>query len=430
MAASNLSDLAETIDRLSAAIPVSPRHEARSVAIVHDYLNQCGGAERVALELARTWPGSPIYTSLYRPASTFPGFAQEKVRVSPLDKLRVDRGFRALAPFYAPAFNSFGVLPQEVVISSSSGWAHAVRTAPESVHIVYCHTPARWLYRPDQHLGRTLGPLLLSPLLGALRRWDRAAARRADVYVANSELVRRRIRRVYGRDARVIYPPVDVEKFRPRPRGERLLVVSRLLPYKRVDLVVRAATRAGIGLDVVGEGPCLHNLREVAGPTVTFHGRVDESAIVELIESCRALCVAGIEDFGIAPVEAGAAGKPVVAFAAGGVLETVKEGVNGALFSEASEESLLQAVQRTDAIDTSAHELAAMANRFSAAVFRQRFKKLVSDVLEDPGSVGPSVRSDRQILESGRRRRITNDGRRHTDGVRAPLRSAPSALER
>jgi hypothetical protein len=174
-----------------------------SVAVVHDYLNQCGGAERVALELAQTWPGAPLYTSLYRPASTFSEFAQLDVRVSPLNRLPVDGHFRALAPLYPLAFRSLGRLAADVVISSSSGWAHGVRTAPGSLHVVYCHTPARWLYRRQEHLGRALGPLLLSPLLGPLRRWDQAAARRADVYVANSRNVRDRIRNLYGRPAEV-----------------------------------------------------------------------------------------------------------------------------------------------------------------------------------------------------------------------------------
>lgn len=352
-----------------------------SVAIVHDYLNQCGGAERVALELARTWPGAPIYTSLYRPPSTFPEFAQLDVHVSPLNRVPVDRGFRVLAPLYPLAFRAFGTLAQAVVISSSSGWAHGVRTAPESLHIVYCHTPARWLYRSEEHLGRGLGPRLLSPLLGPLRGWDQAAARRADAYVANSEQVRARIQGTYRLEASVVYPPVDVERFTPRPRGERLLVVSRLLPYKRVDLTVRAATAAGVGLDVVGIGPSLDDLRAIAGPTVEFHGRVDESAIVELYENCRALCVAATEDFGIAPVEANAAGKPVVAYAAGGALETVTEGVNGALFRQLTEDSLLEALTRADALDASPPELAKLARRFSATVFRDRIRQLVSERL-------------------------------------------------
>ena len=365
--------------------PGAPERRAgaprRSVAIVHDYLNQCGGAERVALELARTWPQAPIYTSLYRPSSTFPGFAEHDVRVSRLDRIPVDSRFRVLAPLYPWAFRDHGLLSERVVVSSTSGWAHGVRTAPGSLHIVYCHNPARWLYRPGEHLTGSLGTMLLGPLLRPLRRWDQAAARKADLYIANAEQVRARIRRIYGRDAAVVYPPVDVERFTPRDRGERLLVISRLLPYKRVDLIVRTATRAGIGLDVVGVGPSLDRLRAIAGPTVEFHGRVDDEAVVELLEGCRALCVAATEDFGIVPVEANAAGKPVVAFAAGGVLESVIDGVSGALFDSLCEQALLAAIVRADAIETSPGDLARLARRFSAARFRSRMKAVVDDAL-------------------------------------------------
>lgn len=362
------------------------------MAVVHDYLNQCGGAERVALELVRTWPGAPLYTSLYRPGSTFADFRQVDVRVSSLDRLPVDAGFRALAPLYPLAFRSLGRLSEDVVISSSSGWAHGVRTAPGSLHIVYCHTPARWLYRREDHLGRSLGPVLLAPLLGPLRRWDQSAARRADIYVANSRQVQTRIRAVYGRESEVIYPPVSVDRFTPRPRGERLLVISRLLPYKRVDLVVRAASRAGIGLDVVGVGPQLEELRALAAPGVTFHGRVDERGVAELLEGCRALCVAGTEDFGMAPVEAGAAGKPVVAYAAGGALETVQDGINGALFAEPTEDALLAAIRRADALTTSPEQIARLASRYSVAAFRERLSVLVARGLAERASQPASER--------------------------------------
>ena len=348
----------------------------QSVAVAHDYLNQCGGAERVALELARIWPATPIYTSLYRPSSTFAAFAEEDVRTTPLNAVPVDKHFRALAPLYPVAFRSLGTLDQEVVISSSSGWAHGVRTGSDSLHIVYCHTPARWLYRSDDHLGRSLGPRLLRPALGPLRRWDQAAARRADVYVATSEWVRERIMRVYGRDSEIVHPPIEVERFTPRPRGERLLVVSRLIPWKRVDLVVRAATRARMPLDVLGDGPMLGDLRATAGPTVAFHAP-DETKVVQLLENCRALCVAGTEDFGMAALEANAAGKPVVAHGSGGALETVRDGETGALFTELTEEAVLDAIDRADHIDASPEQFAAHARKFSAEAFRSQMQQLV-----------------------------------------------------
>jgi len=356
-----------------------------SVAIVHDYLNQCGGAERVVIELARMWPTAPIYTSLYRPRSTFAEFSGSDVRTTWLDRLPLDRAFRVLAPLYPLGFRSFGTLDQQLVISSSSGWAHGVRTAPESLHVVYCHTPPRWLHRRQEHLGRSFGPVMLGPLNGPLRRWDRRAALRADVYVANCENVRRRIQDVYGRDAEIVHPPVDVDRFSPRPRGQRLLVISRLLPYKRVDLIVRAATKAGIGLDVVGVGPSLKALHAAAGSGVVFHGRVDDVALQQLIEGCRALCVAATEDFGIAPLEALAAGKPVVAYAAGGVLETLRDGVTAAFFRERTVDAVLDAVRRADALSAEPADLAAAARRFSPEVFQERLASVLARSLAARG---------------------------------------------
>ena len=353
---------------------------ATDVVLVHDYLNQRGGAERDVLELAAMFPRAPLYTSLYRPASTFPGFAQLDVRATFLNRIPVDRRFRALFVLYPAAFARLGAVDADLVISSSSGWAHFVRTTPRAFHAVYCYTPARWLYGGD-YMGAARAQRAIAPLVGAFRRLDQRAARRPDLYIAISELVRERIRRRYGRDAPVVYPPVDVERFTPRPRGERLLVVSRLLPYKRVDLVVDAATSAGIGLDVVGSGPALEDLRRRAGPTVHFHGRLPDAEITGLFETCRALCLPGIEDFGITPVEANAAGKPVIAFAGGGALETIQDDVTGAFFAEHSVAALLEALARCDAISSSPQHIARQAQKFSAAAFRRRLRSVLADAI-------------------------------------------------
>jgi glycosyltransferase involved in cell wall biosynthesis len=363
------------------------RERLGSVAIVHDYLNQTGGAERVVLAMSAIWPDAPIYTSMYRADSTFPAFGAADVRISPLSWLPVDRGFRNLFPLYPGAFRSFGPLEHDVVISSSSGWAHSVRTSPQTFHAVYCHAPARWLYTGEhlvdirQHAVRLFA--------NAMRAWDRSAARRAHLYIANSQEVRRRIRRQYGVEAPVVYPPVDVERFLPAERGERLLVVSRLLPYKRIDVIVDAATRAGIGLDVVGTGPSLPELHRHAGSTVSFHGAVSDAELSGLMESCRALCVPGKEDFGITSVEANAAGKPVIALRAGGVLETVEEGVTGCFFARHDPVEILAAIERCDRIQTPPEVLAGRARRFS----RRFFEANLLTVL------GPAARSHRREIE-------------------------------
>jgi glycosyltransferase involved in cell wall biosynthesis len=349
-----------------------------SVVLVHDYLNQRGGAERVVLEMASMWPEAPIYTSLYRPASTFPQFERLDVRTTFLDALPVDRGFRNLFPLYPSAFASLGTLDADVIVSSSSGWAHWVRSSPRSLHVVYCYTPARWLYG-ELYLGGTTRERALRPVRGALCRADRTAARRADLYLTSSECVRRRIRGAYGLDAVVVPPPVDTARFTPRARGERLLIVSRLVPYKRVDIGVEAATRAGLRLDVVGDGPELNALRARAGPTVTFHGELPDETVTEMMECCRALVLPGAEDFGLTPLEANAAGKPVVALAAGGALETLEDGYSGALFPRPTPDDLLEAIARCDEIETPPERLAQRAQRFSRDAFRQRLDGVVRD---------------------------------------------------
>jgi glycosyltransferase involved in cell wall biosynthesis len=374
-----------------AAIVLEPRHDTAEVrvppaslgrvAIVHDYLNQRGGAEKVVLEMAKLWPAAPIYTSLYRPESTFEEFRDLDVRTSFLDRIPVDRGFRNLFPLYPAAFRSFGEIDADVVIASSSGWAHMARAVEGAAHVVYCHTPARWLYR-NQYMNSgdrvARRQSAIAPFARALRHVDARAASRATTYVANSVAVSKLVKAAYGLDAPVVYPPVDTRRFRPTPRGDRLLVVSRLLPYKRVDLVVDAARQLGLGLDVVGDGPLLGELHRSAGPDTTFHGAAGEDAVTELIETCSSVCVAGEEDFGIVAVEAQAAGKPVVAYGRGGARETVLHGVTGVLFEEQTLECVADAIAACELLDAAPERLAASAARFSVAAFAEA----LTDVLE------------------------------------------------
>jgi glycosyltransferase involved in cell wall biosynthesis len=350
------------------------------VSIVHDYLNQLGGAERVVLEMARIWPDAPIHTTLYRPATTWPGFAGRDIRTSALDRLPVDGAFRTLLPLFPLAIRSLGVLGGDLVVSSSSGWAHGVRTAPGTTHVVYCYAPARWLYG-DRYIG-WVKPVALAPLFAALRGWDRRAAQRQDAYITIAENVRRRVRDAYGIESQVVHPPVDVDRFRATPRGDRLLVVSRMIAYKRVDLAIRAAAMTGAHLDVVGDGPALDALRAIAGPTVTFHGQVDDAARDELLQACSAVVVAGMEDFGMVAVEANAAGKPVVAYAAGGALETQEEDVTGVFFREKSPAALADALRRVDRLDAPPDRLRRNALRFGAEAFRDNLAAAVDRVLE------------------------------------------------
>jgi glycosyltransferase involved in cell wall biosynthesis len=352
------------------------------VAIVHDYLNQRGGAEKVVLELSDMWPQAPIYASLYRPGSTFEEFRGRDIRTSFLDRLPVDRGFRNLFPLYPAAFWSFGEIDADVVIASSSGWSHMARVAESAVHVVYCYTPARWLYR-DDYLG-SRGPqarkqALIAPFRTRIRALDARAARRADRYVAISRGVRERVRTAYGLDASVVYPPVDTARVRPTARGERLLVISRLLPYKRVDLVVAAARELGRGLDVVGEGPVIDELRGEAGADTIFHGAATDATINHLLQTCSAVCVAGEEDFGIVAVEAQGAGKPVVAFGRGGACETVLDGITGVLFKRQVLGDVVAAIAACEDLDTAPEQIARWAAQFSRAGFREGIVRAIAD---------------------------------------------------
>jgi glycosyltransferase involved in cell wall biosynthesis len=366
------------------ASPFARAQAIGDIAIVHDYLNQRGGAERVVAELADMWPSAPIYTSLYRPDSTYPGFKKCTIRTSFLDRLPVDAGFRNLFPLYVPAFRSLGRLQADVVICSSSGWSHMVSTSPDALRVVYCHTPARWLYRSEYLCGarRLAGSQIVAGSMFTALRWlDRRAAAMADVYVANSETVRKRIKSAYGIDAQVVPPPVDVDRFRPSPRGDRLLIVSRLLPYKHVELIVAAASKAGIGLDVVGDGPLMAQLRAGAGRTVCFHGSLEDASLTSLVEHARAVCVAAEEDFGIVAVEAQAAGKPVIAYGAGGSLESIVDGVTGVFFRERTVEAVVQAVKECDRLDTAPNVVADHARTFSATAFRARLLAIIESSL-------------------------------------------------
>lgn len=360
------------------------------VAIVHDHLMQNGGAERVALALHRMFPSAPVYTSVYRSDATYAGFRDADVRPSFLQSLPGSRRvFRAYLPLYPAAFGRLPLSGYDLVISSSIGWAHGVDTG-DAYHLCYWHGVARWLYQTDRYVTAG-GPVpwwgrpLLGPVFRALRRWDHAAAARPDVFLANSANTARRLADLYGREAEVVHPPVDVSRFNAATADPTVepfyLVVARLLPYKRVDLAVRVCTERGARLVVVGDGPARRSLERSAGPTVTFAGRVGDDELPTLYASARALVQCGEEDFGIVPVEANAAGRPVVAFAAGGALETVIDGKTGILFAEQSDEVLHAALDRLEAEDWDPAVLRGHAAGFSAERFARELRRTISECI-------------------------------------------------
>src|SRR3954466_9350131 len=257
-------------------------------------------------------------------------------------------------PLYPFAVRSFDLRGYDVVITSSSAFAKGVRVPPSALHLCYCYTPMRWAWSFDRYVDRSalssserMAARLTIP---ALRRWDTATARNVDRFVAISTEVGERIRAIYGRGSEIVFPPVDVARFRhDRAPGDYFLVVSRLNAYKRIDLAVRACTSLGLPLVVVGDGPEREMLQSIAGPTVRFTGRLTDREVTSQFARCRALILPGEEDFGLTPLEANAAGRPVVAFARGGALDTVRDGETGVLFHDATSESLeegLRAVQQ------------------------------------------------------------------------------------
>ncbi len=355
------------------------------LALVHDYLTQRGGAERVVAALAAAWPAAPISTSFYEPASTFPEFARHSIHTLPIDRVALLRHHHRLAlPFLAAAFSRL-VVDAEVTVCSSSGWAHGVQVRGRKV--VYCHTPARWLYQTDRYLtGTSRGAAAAMAVLGpSLRRWDRRAASTADRYLANSNTVRERIAELYATEAEVVHPPVDfpadgeVRSLEGVEPGFALCV-SRLLPYKNVEAVCGAFSHlSDRRLVVVGTGPLGPRLAQSSPPNVTLLGSVADPVLRWLYRSCAGLVAASYEDFGLTPVEAAGFGKPTAALRFGGYLDTIVDGRTGVFFDLPTPEAIADAFSRlsTSAWDTAA--LTAHARRFAPEVFIERMNQVVTE---------------------------------------------------
>ena len=364
----------------------SDRREIPSVALVHDYFVQDGGAEAVAIELAGLFPEAPIHTTFFEGDRFASRIDPRRIRAWGLaGRVPASPWFRPLLPAYIAHYSRLEVPATRLVISNSSTFARGAHARPPALHIAYVHSPMRFAWDVDDYLAHSSFPRLAKAGLHAvspsLRLWDRRAGRGADVVVANSDNVRRRIRRAWGRDSWVIHPPVDVAGVAvSRDHDEFYLVATRLLAYKRVDLAVRAFARLERDLIVVGDGPERAILERLAGPRTRFVGHIERPRLVDLIRRCRALVAPGTEDFGIVAVEAMAAGRPVVAFAAGGALETVADGRTGILFEGASPTALAAAIERFEACDFDPAKAHEEALRFDRSVFRERWVALLTEV--------------------------------------------------
>ncbi|MGH2344516.1 MAG: glycosyltransferase, partial [Chloroflexota bacterium] len=365
-----------------------------------DYLTQYGGAELVLKELCGMWPEADLFTTFHDPARMRCLGFQVPNRIRPLLPGGLPHHGRAakLWTFVYPlAWRRLNLDKYDLVISSTSFAAHHARVAAGVPHISYCHSPPRFLYGLTTELNharmRRRFPLL-GLAYGALRGLDRRAARRVTVYVANSREVAARIADIYGRTAEVIYPPVDLARFASATpwRGEYFLTWGRLVASKRVDLLVRAAALANVPLVVAGAGPEEQRLRRLAGSTVRFVGRVSDQARLELIEGCRAVLFAAEEDFGLVPVEAMAAGKPVIAYGAAGALETVVSGITGEFFRPATAEALVPLLAGWEDNRYRVECCRERAARFDAALFRARIRALAENCLAATIASRPTIR--------------------------------------
>ncbi len=356
------------------------------VAIVHDYLVQRGGAERVVEVMHEMYPDAPIYTSVYNPGATWPSFRQMDVRPSFIQRITTsNRISRALLPLYPVAFARFDLRGYDVVLSSTTAFAKGVRPPPGIPHVCFCHAVTRFLWDADAYFAQQNTGLPVRLGVGALgtalRSWDYATARRVTQFVANSANTARRIERYYRREAVVCHSPIDAARFAISPRVEDYyFIVSRLNAYKRIDLAVQACTRLGLPLLVAGEGSDRARLEALAGPTVRFLGQVSNDELRQHYAACRAFILPGEEDFGLTPLEAMASGRPVIAYAAGGALETVVEGVTGMFFREQTVDALTQRLREFEAERYDPLKLRAYAMGFDKERFKGRLGAIVASV--------------------------------------------------
>jgi glycosyltransferase involved in cell wall biosynthesis len=351
---------------------------AQRPALVHDYLLVMRGAERTFAAMSSLLPEAPVYTLLYSERGTEGRFADRDVKTSYLQRLRVGQSkFRRLLPVLPHAAESLDLGPHDVVLSSSSAFAHGVRTSPDALHVCYCHSPFRYVWH-ERERALDEAPRGMRPIAGRVldrvRDWDLSASQRVTRYVANSEITRERIRRFWNRDAAVVHPPVDVHRFRCGSPEDYFLVVTELVRHKRVDVALEAAALAKRPIKVVGTGPELRCLKALH-PHADFLGRVPDAELADIYSRALAVVVPNVEEFGIAAVEAQAAGRPVVAAGAGGALETVNDGVTGVLVPPGNVDALADAMRNTDFAAFSPDAIREQALRFSPDRFREKLAR-------------------------------------------------------
>ncbi|MCK5241782.1 glycosyltransferase [bacterium] len=362
------------------------------VALVHDWLNGMRGGEKVLEVLCEMYPMADIFTLLYEPKKLSATIRRHQVKTSFIQKIPGAKKFyRHLLPLFPAAIEQFDLRGYDLVISTSHCVAKGVLTEPQVPHICYCHTPMRYAweqyheYFPAHRLGwfkRKFIPLAIS----RLRVWDVVSSQRVDYFIANSAHVAKRIKNYYGRDAVVVHPPVEGEKFGTAVEiGDYYFILSALAPYKRIDRAVEAFNQLGEKLIVVGDGPEFKRLGKIAKKNITFKRRCEQEELNRLYARCRAFIFPGEEDFGITPLEAMASGRPVIAYAKGGALETVKEGKTGLFFNEPKASSLADAVKRSQNLEWDANRIQSRAREFDRPRFKQKLMQAIQQSLQHYG---------------------------------------------
>ena len=357
-----------------------------SIALIHDWLVTMRGGERALEAMCELYPDARLCTLVHRKGSCSGTIESMDIRTSPIQDLPFGLShYQYYLPLFPAAIRTFNLSKFDIVISSSHAAAKGVRVSSKALHFCYCYTPMRYIWdQYDAYFGPGRAPLpsrlAMRLMLGPLRRWDVQTARKVDYFIAISRNVQERIRRIYRRESVVIYPPVDVGRFSASDRDDGyFLVVSALVPYKRVDLAVEAFNSLGEKLLVIGTGPELKHLQSMAKKNIEFLGWVGEEALPRYYQGCRALIFPGEEDFGIVPVEAMASGKPVIAYGKGGALETVIEGKTGLLFREQTAEGLREAVKKLPSLSTDPPAIRAESLRFDAPRFKERLAEFIQD---------------------------------------------------